>query len=149
MIKKINCVKFFLDLPIDMSSRFSHTSSLTKFIIIIEFLLVAYLVYSLTKNVYNSYKVDQYIAVFEQENLQIEEDNRQKNEDYLYFTSQEYIDKIAKQNLGLVNRGEEVVILSPDVLDVEVGEDGVVLGDFATHSRKTNREQWKEFFFGD
>jgi len=62
-----------------------------------EFLLVAYLIYSLTKNVYNSYQVDKYIEAFETENAQIEEENRQKTEDYLYFTSEEYIDKIAKQ----------------------------------------------------
>ena len=95
-----------------MSSRFSHTSSVTKMIIIVEFFLVAYLIYSLTKNVYNSYQVDQYIEEFEYNNMQIEIENKQKTEDYLYFTSDEYIDKIAKQNLGLVNQGEEVIILS-------------------------------------
>src|SRR3989338_10453417 len=107
-----------------MSSRFSHTSSFTKFIIIFEFILVSYLLYSLTKNVYNSYSVDKYIETFEHENAEIEEENRQKNEDYLYFTSEEYIDKIAKQNLGLVNPGEEVIILSPDVLNSEEVVDG-------------------------
>ena len=68
-----------------MSSRFSHTSSLTKIIIIVEFVLVSYLLYSLTKNVYNSYKVDKYIESFEKENSLIEMENKQKNEDYLYF----------------------------------------------------------------
>ena len=41
------------------------------------------------------------------ENNLIELENRQKTEDYLYFI-EEYIDKIAKQNLGLVNSGEEL-----------------------------------------
>ena len=132
-----------------MSSRFSHTSSLTKAIIIIEFLLVGYLVYSLTKNVYNSYQVDKYIEAFETENAQIEEENRQKTEDYLYFTSEEYIDKIAKQNLGLVNPGEEVIILSPDVLSEDIIADEVEDGDFATYSGMSNIEQWWNFFFGD
>ena len=44
-------------------------------------------------------------------------ENKQKTEDYLYFTSDEYIDKIAKQNLGLVNQGEEVIILSSNLLN--------------------------------
>lgn len=132
-----------------MSSRFSHTSSLTKFIIITEFLLVGYLIYSLTKNVYNSYVVDSYILTFEEENSQIEEENRRKTEDYLYFTSEEYIDKIAKQNLGLVNHGEEVIILSPDVLSDEVAVSNDELSDFAKYSGMSNWELWWEFFFGD
>ncbi|MBD3360871.1 hypothetical protein GF366_03665 [Candidatus Peregrinibacteria bacterium] len=132
-----------------MSSRFSHTSNLTKAIIIIEFLLVAYLVYSLTKNVYNSYQVDKYIEAFEQENAQIEEENKQKTEDYLYFTSEEYIDKIAKQNLGMVNPGEEIIILSPDVLEEDISDTEAVDKNFATHSGKSNMEKWWSFFFGD
>ena len=132
-----------------MSSRFSHTSGLSKLIIIVEFVLVSYLLYSLTKNVYNSYQVDKYIVAFENENSLIEEENRQKTEDFLYFTSEEYIDKIAKQNLGLVNPGEEIIILSPDVL----GDDGVYedlgIDEYARYSGLSNAEAWWDFFFVD
>lgn len=132
-----------------MSSRFSHTSSFTKAVIIVEFLLVSYLLYSLTKNVYNSYKVDKYIEEFEQENSVIEAENKQKIEDYLYFTSQEYIDKIAKQNLGLVNPGEEVLILAPELL-ADVEEENVQPeGEFAKFYGKSNSKLWWEFFFGE
>ncbi len=132
-----------------MSARISHVSSLTKMIIVIEFLLVGYLIYSLTKNVYNSYKIDKYIESFQAENAQIEEENRQKTEDYLYFTSEEYIDKIAKQNLGLVNPGEEVIILSPEVLSDDSAEEGDIGGNFAKYNGSSNFEQWRDFFFGD
>ncbi|MBI4235017.1 septum formation initiator family protein [Candidatus Peregrinibacteria bacterium] len=132
-----------------MSLRFSHTSGLTKMIIIIEFILVAYLVYSLTKNVYDSYLVDQYIETFKEENARIEADNKQKNEDYLYFTSEEYIDKIAKQNLGLVNPGEEVIVLSPEVLIDEVNEEMALNDDVARYSGLKNSEKWWQFFFGE
>ena len=132
-----------------MSLRFSHTSSFTKIIIIVEFLLIAYLIYSLTKNVYNSYKVDQYIEEFETENTVIETENRQKTEDYLYFTSEEYIDKIAKQNLGLVNSGEEVIILSSNITLDETDNDENSANNFAKHSGTSNSGQWWNFFFGD
>jgi cell division protein FtsB len=126
-----------------------HTSSFTKLVIIIEFILVAYLLYSLTKNIYYSYQVDKYIEAFEQENAQIEDDNLRKTEDYLYFTSEEYIDKIAKQNLGLVNPGEEVIILSPDALDagndIENEEDLAV----AKYGGASNSQDWWDFFFSD
>lgn len=132
-----------------MSYRFSHVSGFTKFILIVEFVLVSYLLYSLTKNVYNSYRVDRYIEAFRAENVAIEEENRRKTENYLYFTSEEYIDKIAKQNFGLVNPGEEVIILAPDILqdDVSSGED--YSGDFARYAGKTNTKQWRVLFFGD
>lgn len=132
-----------------MSSRLSHTSSLSKMVIIIEFLLVSYLLYSLTKNVYNSYQVDKYIEAFEEENNLIAEENKQKTEDYLYFTSSEYIDKIAKQNLSLVNPGEEVIVLSPDILSGADGIDDTEFGDFAVYGGMSNSRQWWEFFFGD
>ncbi|MBI4975636.1 septum formation initiator family protein [Candidatus Peregrinibacteria bacterium] len=130
-----------------MSSRFSNTSSLTKVIIIVEFLLVAYLIYSLTKNVYNSYKIDQYIELFKDENAKIDHENKQKTNDYLYFTSEEYIDKIAKQNLGLINPGEEVIILSQDALD-EIAKGDVDAENIAKYSGLPVRKQWWKFFFG-
>lgn len=134
-----------------MSSRFSYTSNFTTLIIVIEFSLVSYLLYSLTKNVYNSYQVDQVIESFQRENALIEEENRKKNEDYLYFTSEEYINKIAKQNLGLIDKGEEVIILTPDVVkqlnsDDESIDDGV--GGLSRRKRMSNPEQWWDFFFG-
>lgn len=134
-----------------MSFRFSYTSNFTKLIIIVEFALVSYLLYSLTKNIYNSYQVDQVIESFQEENAMIEEENRKKIEDYLYFTSEEYIDKIAKQNLGLIDNGEEVIVLAQDQSKmVNDGEDsgdykGNVLGK---RGRMSNPEQWWDFFFG-
>ncbi len=105
--------------------------------------------YSLTKNVYNSYQIDKYIEEFEMENLSLEDENRVKTEDYLYFTSEEYIDKIAKQNLGLVNPGEEVIILSPDVLSPGSDDYLEIEGDYAIYSGMSNAEQWWDLFFGD
>lgn len=111
-------------------------------------MLVSYLLYSLTKNVYNSYKVDKYIEQFEKENATIEAENKQKIEDYLYFTSEEYIDKIAKQNLGLVNAGEEVLILAPELANSLTDEEAEAEGEFAKSYGKSNPQLWWEFFFG-
>ncbi len=132
-----------------MSLRFSHTSNLTKLVIIIEFILVSYLLYSLTKNVYNSYKVDRYIQAFQEENDAIDAENQKKAEDYLYFTSPEYIDKIAKQNLNLVNPGEKVIILSADILDDQQGKENAETSEFAQYAGLSNAKQWWMFFFGD
>lgn len=124
----------------------SNSTNLTKFVLIMEFVLVAYLLYSLTKNVYNSYQVDKYIVTFEEDNLGLTLENQQKMDDYLYFTSDEYIDKIAKQNLGLVNRGEKVIILSEDNFGLP-GDEYEDEYDFATFEDKKNPQLWLEFFF--
>lgn len=130
---------------------FSHTSSLTKVVIIVEFVLVAYLIYSLTKNVYNSYLVDTYISSFEEENSLLIAENQQKTDDYLYFTSPEYIDKIAKQNLSLVNPGEEVIVVSPETLsyDLKGNAESVTNedSDVVRIETRTNPQLWWDFFF--
>jgi len=133
-----------------MSSRFTYTSSLTKVVLIFEFFILAYLVYSLTKNLYNGYKIDKYIANARYENEELKVQNAQKTEDYFYYTSPEYIDKIAKQTLGLVNPGEEVVVLAPDVvddgttLDSTFSDDG---DDFAIYANSSNPRLWFKYFF--
>ena len=77
-----------------------------------------------------------------------ESENRKKSEDYLYFTSQEYIDKIAKQNLGLVNQGEEVIVLASDVGGGGDADEQEDVGALSQKARMSNPEQWWEFFFG-
>ncbi|MBI5754514.1 septum formation initiator family protein [Candidatus Peregrinibacteria bacterium] len=134
-----------------MSFRFSYTSNFTKLIIVVEFILVGYLLYSLTRNIYNSYQVDQVIESFQKENATIEEENRKRIEDYLYFTSEEYIDKIAKQNLGLINKGEEVIVLAPDSTKPTENGDNAgndQAGVLTKRSRMSNPQQWWDFFFG-
>ncbi|MFA6991690.1 MAG: septum formation initiator family protein [Candidatus Gracilibacteria bacterium] len=131
-----------------MAAVFSNSTGITKFIIIVEFFLVAYLLYSLTKNVYNSYQVDKYIETFESENSQLETENKQKMQDYLYFTSEEYIDKIAKQNLGLINPGEEIIVVAADLNPSKNIDDELEDGDFATKPEPSNPQKWVEFFFG-
>jgi cell division protein FtsB len=130
-----------------MNMDFSHTSGVTKFIIIVEFFLVAYLIYSLTRNVYNSYLVDRYIETFEKENAMIADENQRKTDDYLYFTSEQYIDKIAKQNLGLINPGEEVIIVSPESLGYGVESAPVAEEDYVPIKTRSNPQIWWEFFF--
>lgn len=128
--------------------RLQHTSQLTKIILIVEFLLVAYLLYALTVNVYKSYMLDAHIKSFEDENHSLESENGKKNDDFLYYTSEQYIDKIAKQNFGLVNPGEEVIILplDPNTQGADSGG-GVNKGSGGDVSTMSNPQKWWKFFF--
>lgn len=131
-----------------MRFRFNYSSGLTKLVIIAEFCLVAYLLYSLTSNVYQGYQIDKYITQFEEENQRIAMDNAKMTEDYDYYTSTQYIDKIAKQNLGLINAGEEVIIVAPEdkmILEnqAEAEQEAHELSIYAL----SNPQKWWKFFF--
>ncbi len=132
-----------------MALQFNHTSNFTKMIIIIEFLVVSYLLYTLTKSVYQSYQIDQHIADFKKENDLIAQENKQKEADYSYYSSDAYIEKIAKQNLGLVNPGEQVIVIS----NTAQGQTGLTNGstddqsDNAGIQSLPNPQKWWKFFF--
>ncbi len=131
-----------------MKISFSHTSKVTKLIITLQFVLVAYLLYTLTKSLYDGYTVDQYIEQIQAENEKLALENQQKIEDYLYFSSDEYIDKIAKQNSGAVNPGEKVIIITDSGFADEVNEDYLDL-PVARYEEVSKPRQWVNFFFKD
>jgi cell division protein FtsB len=131
-----------------MRFKFQQTSNFTKVVIIVEFFLVSYLLYTLTVSVYKSYQIDQHIKSFEAENARIEEENRKKSEEYEYYSSNAYIEKMAKQNLGLVNPGEEVIIIPSE----NVKSSGIVGSDGEAETPEegqglTNPMKWWKFFF--
>lgn len=119
-------------------------------ILIGEFLLVSYLLYALALNIYQSYQIDYHIQNFGEENRKIAEANRKAAEDLLYYTSNEYLEKIAKQNLGLVNAGEEVIVLSDNVIETPV-EDPLVdvfsEDQLQKYYHLSNPRKWWKFLF--
>jgi len=65
----------------------------------------------LFSSLYDDYQVESYITEFDQKNQEIKAENEKLKDELEYFRSPQYQDKIAKQNFGLVNPGEEVLIL--------------------------------------
>ena len=132
-----------------MAIRLQQTSHTAKLMIVGLFLMVSFLLYSLTASVYKSYQIELHIKNYERDNARIEEENRKKSEDYEYFSSDAYVEKIAKQNLNMVNPGEEVIIIPNESLDTS----GVVGGinsyeeDVGTYSSLSNPKKWWKFFF--
>lgn len=93
---------------------YSNASRTTKIVLIIEFILLAYMLYVLSTSLYKSYQVDHFIKTAAEENKRLEFENSMLIEDYEYYGSAAYKEKIAKQNFGLIRPGEEVIILLPD-----------------------------------
>ncbi|KKU79713.1 MAG: hypothetical protein UY05_C0023G0005 [Candidatus Peregrinibacteria bacterium GW2011_GWA2_47_7] len=123
------------------------TSNFTKVVLLLEFLLVSYMLYVLMSSVYRSYQIDRHIEQFELENTQLAVENEQLSKDFKYYTSPEYKDKIAKQSLGLVNPGEEVIVLPADETVVV----SLIEQEQESNERRwdsyTNAQKWWIFFF--
>ena len=108
--------------PLQENSPFN----VARGIIIVGFVIVAYMLYNLTVSIYENYQIDAHIQGFEEKNTELEEENLEKIESYQYYTSGQYIEKIAKQNLGLINPGEQVIVITEDdndtILEAEYEE---------------------------
>ncbi|MBU0667895.1 septum formation initiator family protein [Patescibacteria group bacterium] len=132
-----------------MAIRFQQTSSSAKLVIVALLFLVSYLLFTLTSSVYKSHQLDVHISNFEAENARIEEEIRTKSDELGYYNSDAYIEKIAKQNLGLVNPGEEVIIIPNDILDVEssYGDNVGTVSGSNSYESLNNPQRWWKFFF--
>lgn len=105
------------------------------------------MLYNLTVSIYENYQIEKHITEFESRNADLKEENEQKLADFQYYTSEEYVEKVAKQNLGLINPGEQVVVI-PD-------EDLIVLSQDAEEQRVAEQiraswstpKKWWKFFF--
>ncbi len=105
------------------------------------------MLYVLTSSIYGSYQIDTYIARFEEENKKLADENQRLSDEYLYFTSRGYQEKIAKQNFGLINPGEEVIILpeSDAITFADEGDDSVK--NFRRWNAASTPRKWYWFFF--
>lgn len=121
--------------------------NLMRLVLIVGFFVVAYMLYNLTVSIYENYQVEKHIQEFETRNAELKAENDQKLADFQYYTSEEYVEKVAKQNLGLINPGEQVVVI-PD-------EDLIVLSQDAEEQRVAEQiraswstpKKWWKFFF--
>lgn len=130
-----------------MSTAMHQTSPTLRLIIIAGFIIVAYMLYALTVSIYRDYEIDRHIKDFETEQEKLIAENQQKLADYQYYTSKAYIEKIAKQNLGLINPGEKVIIL-PDDGDTSVTAEEENEAELTLRlSKMNNPEKWWTFFF--
>lgn len=120
---------------------------LMRLVLVVGFFVVAYMLYNLTVSIYENYQIEKHIAEFETRNAELRQENEQKLADFQYYTSEQYIEKVAKQNLGLINPGEQVVVI-PD-------EDLIVLSENEEEQRVaeqiraswSNPKKWWKFFF--
>lgn len=121
---------------------------ISKIIIAIGFTLVAYMIYILTASIYNGYMLDRHIARFKVKNEEIAKEYKNNLDNLKYFESNAYAEKIAKEQLGLVNQGEEVLILLGDNSNSETEQELVENEEITEYRRMKNPQRWWYYFFG-
>lgn len=118
-------------------------------IIVIGFISVTYMLYSLTLSIYRNYNINLHIKNFEKTNLELQQEIENKMKNFSYFTSVQYQDKIAKQNLGQINPGEEVIVIPPSAvistLEFEEDENEKL----RRLEKMPNLKRWWEFLFSE
>ena len=126
-----------------------EVSRTTKMILIAEFVLLSYMLYVLSTSLYKSYQVDNFIKRAEEDNAKLEKSNSLLIEDYEYYKSVSYKEKIAKQNFGLVRPGEEVIILAKSTNQTPAlsNEDRADLLSKGYYDKLNNPQKWFFFFF--
>jgi len=107
------------------------------------------MLYNLTVSIYENYQIDAHIQGFEEKNTELEEENLEKIESYQYYTSGQYIEKIAKQNLGLINPGEQVIVITEDDNDTILEAEYEETQTLVMRNSWSNARKWVEFFLNE
>lgn len=122
-------------------------SRTTKIVLIVEFILLSYMLYVLSTSLYKSYQVDKFIKNAEEENKKLEQVNSLLAEDYEYYKSDSYKEKIAKQNFGLVRPGEEVIVLMSDSVEYMTVTERSESSAKQYYDSLSTPKKWFLFFF--
>ncbi len=130
-----------------MPESYESPFDMMRITLVVGFFVVAYMLYNLTVSIYENYQIEQHIADFKERNAALKEDNQQKMDDLQYYISDEYIDKVAKQNLNLINPGEKVIVIpDEDLVVLSQDEDTAALSEQIRQSWSNPKKWWKFFF---
>jgi hypothetical protein len=89
--------------------------------IIIGLGVVSFMAFGLAVSFYRNTLFEQTLNNIEDQNDQLLGDIEQGYRDLEYFTSTQYKDKYAKENLNLINQGEKTLLIAKENLEVEIG----------------------------
>ncbi len=82
--------------------------------IVIGLTVVGFMAFGLTLSFYRNILFEQTLSDIETENLRIADTIELGYGDLEYYRSAQYKDKYAKENLGKLNPGEKLIIITPD-----------------------------------
>jgi cell division protein FtsB len=119
----------------------------SQLIVIGGFLVFLYIFFALATSIYRDYKLERNIGDFQNEINKLAELAKQKPSDVKYYETSQYKDRYAKENLGLINLGEKVIIIPKEEPKTAVAPEALPTPNLVL--LRPIHEQWWEYFFGD
>lgn len=120
----------------------------SRWFLLISLVLVAYSFYILGKMVWQNYEVNKQIRDLETEVEEIESDNQKLADLIAYFQTDTYKKQEAREKLGFVMPGEEVLVFPEQESD-----SGDIIERAITEEKKEenlpNYQKWWNFLFSD
>lgn len=102
-------------------------------------LVILYLLYIVGKTLYQSYLVRKEVDNLKVSLVELEQSNKELGEKILYYQSASYREKIARERMGLMKPGEEVIVILP--------EDKKQVAEKDPDGGLPNYTKWWNFFF--
>jgi cell division protein FtsB len=106
---------------------------------ILILILVVYVIFSVSRVLYQNYKVNKEVAALKVEIEELRKSNKEYADKILYYQSPSYREKIARERLGLQKEGEEVVVILPEERPKE--------SEQKQEDKRANYQKWWDFFF--
>lgn len=82
--------------------------------IIVGLAVVSFMAFGLALSFYRNILFEEKLQALEEENRELAEEIRKSRRDLEYYTSSQYKDKYAKENLGLLGPGEKLLIIAKE-----------------------------------
>lgn len=114
-----------------------------KFWIYVLLIFQVGLIVSLVKGIQVSWGSQKRVTVLAERKQALEEEKAKLVKEYEYVQSQEYLDKVARNELQLSKEGETIVIVPEEARIVDSNEQAVI------REEKSNWEKWWEVLFGE
>ena len=97
------------------------------------------MLYVVGKTLYQSYEVRKEVSDLKTSLTETQLSNKQLGEQILYYQSASYREKIARERLGLMKPGEEVIVILP--------EEKKQVAEKDPNDALPNYQKWWNFFF--
>jgi len=116
----------------------------SKTVLIIGLVILVFLSIALGKELLRRYEINQEISGLEEEIAQLEQKNLDLDDLMVYFDTNSFTEKEARQKLGLQKEGETMVIIGENL---NSNQEIVVETSQSTAAQSANPEKWWNYFF--
>ena len=101
--------------------------------------VILYLLYVVGKTLYQSYQVRRNVTNLETAIIEMQTSNKELSEKIIYYQSASYRERIARERMGLMKPGEEVIVILPEAKPKVV--------ETNPEDNLPNYQKWYNFFF--